>query len=68
MARPIKETPILYGKDAKRFEERMNKVQKETPEQRKIRLEHYHAMLTALQRGEQMRKEGKTIPGIIKVS
>ena len=34
MARPIKETPILYGEDAKRFEERMNKVQKETPEQR----------------------------------
>lgn len=67
MARPIKETPILYGEDAKRFEERMNNVQKETPEQRKIRLEHYHAMLAALQRGEQMRKEGKTIPGIIKV-
>ena len=67
MARPIKETPILYGEDAKRFEERMNNVQKETPEQRKIRLEHYHAMLAALHRGEQMRKEGKTIPGIIKV-
>lgn len=45
----------------------MNKVQKETPEQRKIRLEHYHAMLAALHRGEQMRKEGKAIPGIIKV-
>ena len=42
MARPIKETPILYGEDAKRFEERMKNVQKETPEQRKIRLEHYH--------------------------
>lgn len=46
----------------------MNKVQKETPEQRKIRLEHYHAMLAALHRGEQMRKEGKAIPRIIKVS
>ncbi|MBO4315085.1 MAG: hypothetical protein IKX24_02615 [Prevotella sp.] len=23
MARPIKETPILYGKDARRFKERM---------------------------------------------
>ena len=68
MARPIRETPILYGEDAKRFEERMKKVQKETPEQRKIRLEHYHAMLAALHRGEQMRKEGKAIPGIIKVS
>ena len=68
MARPIKETPILYGEDAIRFEERMNNVQKETPEQRKIRLEHYHAMLAALHRGEQMRKEGKAISGIIKVS
>ena len=36
MASPIKETSILYGEDAKRFEERMNKIQKETPEQRKI--------------------------------
>ncbi len=68
MARPIKETPILYGEDAKRFEERMNNVQKETPELRKIRLAHYHTMLVALHRGEQMRKEGKAIPGIIKVS
>ena len=51
MARPIKEAPILYGEDAIRFEERMNNVQKETPEQRKIRLEHYHAMLAALHRG-----------------
>lgn len=42
MARPIKETSILCGEDAKRFEERMKNVQKETPEQRKIRLEHYH--------------------------
>jgi hypothetical protein len=24
MARPIKETPILYGEDARRFEERMH--------------------------------------------
>lgn len=46
----------------------LNKVQKEIPEQRKIRLEHYHAMLAALHRGKQMRKEGKAIPGIIKVS
>ena len=39
MARPIKEPPILYGEDAIKFEERMNNVQKETPEQRKIRLD-----------------------------
>ena len=68
MARPIKETPILYGEDARRFEERMKNVQKESPEQKKARLEHYQLMLAALHRGEQMRKEGKAIPGIIKVS
>ncbi len=68
MARPIKETPILYGEDARRFEARMKNIQKETSEQKKVRLEHYQVMLAALQRGEQLRKEGKTIPGIIKVS
>ena len=68
MARPIKETPILYGEDARRFEARMKSIQKESSEQKKVRLEHYHMMLAALQRGEQMRKEGKAIPGIIKVS
>ena len=34
MARPIKETPILYGEDARRFVERMRKVEALTPEQR----------------------------------
>ena len=32
MARPIKETPILFGEDARRFEERMKNPPKETPE------------------------------------
>ena len=32
MARPIKETPILFGEDARRFEERMKQVRRETPE------------------------------------
>ena len=35
MARPIKETPILFGEDARRFVERMNQVRRETPEERK---------------------------------
>lgn len=68
MARPIKETPILYGEDARRFEDRMRNIQKESPEQKKVRMEHYQVMLAALQRGEQMRKEGNAIPGIVKVS
>lgn len=34
MARPIKETPVLFGKDALRFIERANKVESLTHEQR----------------------------------
>lgn len=43
MARPIKETPILFGEEARRFEERMKNPPRETPEERKSRLEAYHA-------------------------
>lgn len=41
MARPIRETPILFGEDARRFEERMKNPPKETKEERARRLEHY---------------------------
>lgn len=34
MARPIKETPILFGSDGRRFEERMKNPPKVTAEQR----------------------------------
>ncbi len=34
MARPIKETPILYGPDGRRFEERMQNPPKVSPEKR----------------------------------
>lgn len=34
MARPIKETPILFGADAKRFEVRMKNPPKVSPEKR----------------------------------
>lgn len=38
MARPIKETPILYGEDARRFEKEMKEVKPLTKEKReKIR-------------------------------
>ena len=36
MARPIRETPILYGKDAERFVEEMKRVESLTTEQRKL--------------------------------
>lgn len=41
MARPIKETPILFGEDARRFEEQMKEKRSETPEQREKRLKDY---------------------------
>lgn len=39
MARPIRETPVLYGKDARRFEEEMERVERLTPEVRKANRE-----------------------------
>ena len=35
MARPIKETPTLYGKAARKFEEEMQRVENMTREERK---------------------------------
>jgi len=48
MARPIKETPILYGEDARRFEERMKNPPKETKEERERRLAHYKMAMKML--------------------
>ena len=45
MAQPIKEIPILFGKDAKAFEQRMRGRRQETPEQKAERLADYHAAL-----------------------
>jgi hypothetical protein len=47
MARPIKETPILHGEDAKRFIERMEQSidRKETVEERDKRLSIYRATM-----------------------
>lgn len=39
MARPIRETPILYGKDAERFVERMKQVERMSEEERKANRE-----------------------------
>ena len=35
MARPIRETPILYGEDARRFEEEIKRVESMSDEERK---------------------------------
>lgn len=46
MARPIKETPILYGEDARRFEERMKNPLKESDSDRQRREANYHAAMS----------------------
>ena len=48
MARPIRETPILFGEDARRFEERMKVKRHEDPEKRTRRLEVYNALIKTL--------------------
>ena len=42
MARVIRETPVLYGKDALRFEEEMKRVERLSPEERKTNREKLH--------------------------
>ena len=48
MARPIRETPILYGKDAERFVEEMKRVESLTTEQRKGNREKLQAEIAVL--------------------
>ncbi len=48
MARPIRETPILFGQAARDFEERMMNPQKESPKERERRLRNYQAALKML--------------------
>jgi hypothetical protein len=52
MARPIKETPILFGEDAQRFEERMKEKRHLTPEEKAELMEAYLACLAMLERGK----------------
>lgn len=65
MARQIRETPILYGNDARRFEERMKNPPKETMEEKQVRESHYRVILSALRAGEEARKRGETPSCII---
>ena len=57
MARPIRETPILFGEDGRRFEEKMRNAKcTVTPEQYAVMYSHYKSALAALERGEASRK------------
>ena len=48
MARPIKETPILYGEDARRFEERMKEHRRVSPEERARIKANYEALIATV--------------------
>ena len=51
MARDIRETPILYGEDARRFLARMQERHPEPPEVRERRLRNYEFMKKAYEEG-----------------
>ena len=51
MARPIRETPILFGEDARRFLAAMEERRPEPPEVRARRLRNYELMKKAYERG-----------------
>ena len=55
MARDIRETPILFGEDARRFMARMQERHPESPEARARRLRNYEYFLKAFEEG--MRKK-----------
>lgn len=59
MARPIKETPILYGEDARRFEARMKEKRRISPEERARIKADYELILDMLKRGEEHKKRLK---------
>ena len=59
MARPIKETPILFGEDALRFEERMKEKRHLSPEEKAEMMEAYLACMAMLARGKR-RKHAET--------
>lgn len=44
MAKPIKETPVLYGRDAQRFIKENRNVAKVSTEERKTIRENYEAL------------------------
>ncbi len=46
MARPIKETPILYGNDARRFLARMKERRRISPEERAEMRAAYDAVMS----------------------
>ena len=54
MARPIKETPILFGEDARRFEARMKEKRHISAEERTRMDEAYRIGMEMMRRGEEL--------------
>ena len=54
MARPIKETPILFGEDARRFEARMKEKRYISAEERARMDEAYRIGMEMMRRGEEI--------------
>jgi hypothetical protein len=50
MARPVRETPILHGKAAKRFLERMKDPKKETLERARERWANYDLIMSIFEK------------------
>ena len=65
MARPIKETPILYGEDALRFEERMKEKRTLSDEEKAKLMEAYLICMAMLERGKN-RKHAAAVPFYLK--
>jgi hypothetical protein len=55
MARPIKETPILFGEDARRFEARMQERRRVSAEERARINANYESGKAMLERGMRRR-------------
>lgn len=60
MARPIKETPVLYGEDARRFEARMREQRCVSPEEQARIRANYEIGMAMLERGMK-RKNAATV-------
>jgi hypothetical protein len=63
MAREIRETPILFGEDARRFLARMEERRTESPEARARRLLDYEFMKKAYELGMQEKRAREAANG-----
>lgn len=61
MARPIKETPILFGEDARKFEQRMHEDHKIDAVEYARMQKHYQIALDMLKRGKEIRLNTKNV-------